>query len=561
MTTRSDSDVRQDAGELSTREASPQKELPVKPDKPAPVPPSQHHPFAVQVSTWLLHYPRLRMVVYATASLIIGLTQGLGINLVSSNLPGIQGSLGISNVESYWLVAAYTATSVTGTILLYKIRTQFGFRRFGEYGLLFFAVASLGQTFTHDFQTALAVRAVMGFAMASLGPLALFYMFEIFPPAKKLTAGLCFGLAGSQLALPVSRIISPHLLDLGHWHQLATLESGLSLICLTIIWILPLTHPPRVKVFERTDWISYPLIATAVACMSVVLTMGRYYWWQEKDWIGEVLVVGIIALTLSFMVELKRKNPIIDLRWLMTPEMVLFTGSMLFVRMLLSEQTTGMVGFLNLVGLLNDQLMALFCVILAATFAGLVVVSIIHKANRIVYIHLFSIALIAIASLTDAGSTVDTRPEQFYLTQGMIAFAGAVFLPTALWLGFIRALQFGQSQIISFILVFLSTQNVGAQVGSAFLGTIQILREKFHSSVLVENISLQNPLVSERVAQYSHLLKPVLNDGTQLNAEGLALLSQKVTQQAGLLAYNDVFRVVFYMSLGCFAVLVVHIIV
>ncbi|MBU9811351.1 MFS transporter [Rahnella sp. SL6] len=561
MTTRSDSDVRQDAGELSTREASPQKELPVKPDKPAPVPPSQHHPFAVQVSTWLLHYPRLRMVVYATASLIIGLTQGLGINLVSSNLPGIQGSLGISNVESYWLVAAYTATSVTGTILLYKIRTQFGFRRFGEYGLLFFAVASLGQTFTHDFQTALAVRAVMGFAMASLGPLALFYMFEIFPLAKKLTAGLCFGLAGSQLALPVSRIISPHLLDLGHWHQLATLESGLSLICLTIIWILPLTHPPRVKVFERTDWISYPLIATAVACMSVVLTMGRYYWWQEKDWIGEVLVVGIIALTLSFMVELKRKNPIIDLRWLMTPEMVLFTGSMLFVRMLLSEQTTGMVGFLNLVGLLNDQLMALFCVILAATFAGLVVVSIIHKANRIVYIHLFSIALIAIASLTDAGSTVDTRPEQFYLTQGMIAFAGAVFLPTALWLGFIRALQFGQSQIISFILVFLSTQNVGAQVGSAFLGTIQILREKFHSSVLVENISLQNPLVSERVAQYSHLLKPVLNDGTQLNAEGLALLSQKVTQQAGLLAYNDVFRVVFYMSLGCFAVLVVHIIV
>ncbi|MFO6298446.1 MFS transporter [Rahnella selenatireducens] len=566
MTTRSDSDVRQDAGELTTRDASPEKELSTPPPEglpkpqPASVPPSQHHPFAVRVSTWLWHYPRGRIAVYALASLIIGLTQGLGINLVSSNLTGIQGSLGISNVESYWLVAAYTATSVTGTILLYKIRTQFGFRRFGEYGLLFFAVASLAQTFTHDFQTALAVRAVMGFAMASLGPLALFYMFEIFPPAKKLTAGLCFGLAGSQIALPVSRIISPHLLDLGHWHQLTMLESGLSLICLAIIWILPLTHPPRVKVFERIDWISYPLIATAVACMSVVLTMGRYYWWQEKDWIGEVLVVGIIALTLSFMVELKRKNPIIDLRWLMTPEMLLFTGSMLFIRMLLSEQTTGMVGFLNLVGLVNDQLVTLFYVILAATVAGLVVVSIIHKANRIVYIHLFSIALIAVASLMDASSTADTRPEQFYLTQGMIAFAGAIFLPTSLWLGFIRALQFGQSQIISFVLVFLSTQNVGAQVGGAFLGTIQILREKYHSAVLVEHISLQNPLVVERISQYSHLLKPVLADSTQLSAEGLAQLSIKITQQAGLLAYNDVFRVVFYMSLGCIAVLGGHII-
>lgn len=561
MTTRSDSDVRQDAGELTTRDASTVKEPPAPATEAGSVPPSTHHPFAVQVNTWLSRYPRLRISVYVMASLIIGMTQGLGINLVGSNLPGIQGSLGISNVESYWLIAAYTATSVTGTILLYKIRTQFGFRRFGEYGLLFFAVASMAQMFTHDFQTAVAVRAVMGFAMASLGPLALFYMFEIFPPAKKLTAGLCFGLAGSQISLPISRIISPHLLDLGHWHQLTMLESGLSLICLAIIWILPLTHPPRVKVFERTDWISYPLIATAVACMSIVLTMGRYYWWQEKDWIGEVLVVGIIALTLSFMVELRRKNPIIDLRWLMTPEMLLFTGSMLFVRMLLSEQTTGMVGFLNLVGLLNEQLITLFCIILAATFAGLVFVSIIHKANRIVYIHLFSIALIAVAAWMDAHSTVDTRPEQFYLTQGMVAFGGAIFLPTSLWLGFIRALQYGQSQIISFVLVFLSTQNVGAQVGGAFLGTIQILREKFHSSVLVEGISLQNPLVVERLAQYSHLLKPVLNDGTELNAEAVAQLSLKVTQQAGLLAYNDVFMVVFYMSLGCFAVLCAHIIV
>lgn len=557
----SDSDVRQEAGEVTTRNASPQKQPPAPQPETQSVPPSTHHPFAVQVSSWLARFPRLRIAVYVVASLIIGMTQGLGINLVGSNLAGIQGSLGISNVESYWLIAAYTATSVTGTILLYKIRTQFGFRRFGEYGLLFFAVASMAQMFTHDFQTAVFVRAVMGFAMASLGPLALFYMFEIFPPAKKLTAGLCFGLAGSQISLPISRIISPHLLDLGHWHQLTILESGLSLICLAIIWILPLTHPPRVKVFERTDWISYPLIATAVACMSVVLTMGRYYWWQEKDWIGEVLVVGIIALTLSFMVELRRKNPIIDLRWLMTPEMLLFTGSMLFVRMLLSEQTTGMVGFLNLVGLLNDQLVTLFCVILAATFAGLVFVSIIHKANRIVYIHLFSIALIAVAAWMDAHSTVDTRPEQFYVTQGMIAFGGAIFLPTSLWLGFIRALQYGQSQIISFVLVFLSTQNVGAQVGGAFLGTIQILREKFHSSVLTEGISLQNPLVVERLTQYSHLLKPVLNDGTQLSAEAVAQLSLKVTQQAGLLAYNDVFWVVFYMSLGCFAVLSAHIIV
>ncbi|MFI3309105.1 MFS transporter [Ewingella allii] len=525
---------------------------------PQNAPASPHHPFAEQVSQWLSQYPRWRIMVYAMASFIIGMTQGLGINLVASNLPGIQGSLGITATESYWLVAAYTATSISGTLLLYKVRTQFGIRRFGEYGLLFFAAVSLAQVFTHDFQTAVAVRAVMGFAMASLGPLAIFYMFEIFPPAKKLTAGLCLGLAGSQIALPISRIISPYLLDLGHWHQLAFLESGLALICLAIIWVLPLTHPPRVKVFERIDWLSYPLIGIAIACISVVLTMGRYYWWFEKTWLGEVLVVGIVTLTLAFMVELKRKNPIIDLRWLMTPEMLMFTGSMLFVRMLLSEQTTGMVGFLTLVGLQNDQLITLFWVVLVMTFAGLVFISIIHKSERIVYIHLFAMLLIAGGAWMDAHSTIDTHPEQFYLSQGMIAFAGAIFLPTALWLGFVRALQFGQSQIISFILVFLSTQNIGAQLGSAFLGTIQILREKFHSSVMTDSIQLQNPLIAERVAHYRQALKAALGDDVQLQAQSLARLSQSATQQAGILAYNDVFMVVFYMALGCFAVLLLH---
>lgn len=93
MTTRSDSDVRQDAGELTTRDASTVKEPPAPATEAGSVPPSTHHPFAVQVNTWLSRYPRLRISVYVMASLIIGMTQGLGINLVGSNLPGIRDRL------------------------------------------------------------------------------------------------------------------------------------------------------------------------------------------------------------------------------------------------------------------------------------------------------------------------------------------------------------------------------------------------------------------------------------------------------------------------------------
>jgi hypothetical protein len=78
--------------------------------------------------------------------------------------------------------------------------------------------------------------------------------------------------------------------------------------------------------------------------------------------------------------------------------------------------------------------------------------------------------------------------------------------------------------------------------------------------VLIDSITLQNPYVVERVAHYTQALQPVISDSTQRNAQWLARLGAGATQQAGLLAYNDVFMVVFYMAWGCFAVLALHIV-
>ncbi|MDB5911254.1 MAG: transporter [Massilia sp.] len=501
--------------------------------------------------------PPWQAAIYAASSLTLGLTQGLGLNLVTSNIVGLQGALHATAVEMAWLPAAYFATNITGTIVLFKVRNQFGLRRFAEIGIIVYLTLTLAHLFTNDLRSALLVRAVMGFAAAPLSTLAFFYMLEWLPPAKKLTVGICFGMAGSNLALPISRIISPDLLQIGDWHGLYLLEAGFAALSFAIVFLVPITHPPRIKSFDMDDWLSLPLLTTTFACFSIVLSLGKTYWWLEAPWLGVLLAVGVGSAALLLLVEFHRENPIIDLRWLTSREMVTFAGALLIFRLLLSEQSVGAINLFTALGMQNDQLVPLFWVIGIATFLSTVVLSQIIKPERVVPIHLVALAMIAMAAWLDSQSTVLSRPEQFYVSQALMGSASALFLPPAMLSGFSKALARGPRYILSFLIVFLSTQTVGGMLGSAALSSFATLREQFHSNVIAQDITMLDPNVAARVATYGGVYARALTDPALRNAEGLALLGQAATQQANVLAYNDLFMTILVLTLATMAVLLI----
>ncbi|MGL4285304.1 MAG: MFS transporter [Phreatobacter sp.] len=505
--------------------------------------------------------PPLVFAAYAASSLLLGLTQGLGLNLVAVNLTGIQGALGITQLESNWLVAAYMATNITGMMLLYKMRTQFGLRRFAEIGLVVYVLVAFAHLFSNDLRSAVAVRAVMGFVAAPLSTLAFFYMLEKAPEAKRLPIGVCFGMLGAQVAVPLSRVISPELLGIGEWHGLYLLETGLALMSLCVILTLPLTHPPRMKVFDRADLVSFPLLAVGTGSLILVLSLGRAYWWFEAPWLGVLLAVGIAALALLAAVELNRANPIVDLRWLASREMLAFTGALMLFRVLLSEQSVGAVGLFNTLGLQNDQMIPLFWVAAVATVAGYAFTSLVVQPARVRMLHLAALTLIAAAAWMDAQATSLTRPEQFYLSQAMMAFAGAIFLAPSMVAGLVKALQRGPTYILSFLAVFLGSQTIGGLLGSAILGTFVTIREKFHSNILSGALTLTDPVVAQRVQTYGSVYSKVLQDGALRDAQGVAALGRLATQEANVLAYNDLFLLVFAMALFGIVALVSHIII
>ncbi len=499
-----------------------------------------------------------RAAAYMAASTLLALTQGFGLNLVAANIPQLQGPLGATSTEAVWLVAAYMAPNASLSLALIKIRNQYGLRSFAELGIAVFLVVSVLHIFITDLQSAIVLRFFAGIAAAPLSSLGFLYMLEAFSPARKLTVGISLALTNIGLAAPLTRLISPALIDLGGIRALLQFEVALAMLSFAAIYLLPLTAPPRVKVIEKLDIVSYLFIAIGFGAGAVVLVTGRTYWWLEAQWIGELLVVMVVALTIAAVIELNRKTPLIDLRWLFSREMLHFAAVLILFRLMLAEQTAVAGNFFQITGLLNDQLTGLYTAVTLATIAGGLVCAAVLKPGREPGLHMVALLLIGVGAFLDSHATNLTRPGQMYWSQAMIAAGGSLFLPPAIASGFTLALRKGPQYILSFIVVFLVTQSLGGLAGSAIFGSFITLREKFHSNILAEAMTLADPLVATRVSQLSAAYGHTIVDSAVLKAEGVALLSQQVTREANVLAHNDAFLVIALLAVGAAAALAIH---
>lgn len=501
----------------------------------------------------------LRAAAYVGASTLLALTQGLGMNLIATNIPQIQGYLGATTTETTWLIAAYMAPNVSLSVALIKIRNQYGLRNFAQLSLAIFVFASLLHLVVTDLQSAIIIRFVAGIAASPLSGLAFLYMLQAFSPARKMTIGICLALTNISLAPPLARLLSPTLLDIGQWPGLYMFEISLALIAFGVIYLLPLTPVPRAKVIEKLDIVSYLLIAVGFGCTAVALATGRFYWWLEAPWLGVLLAVAVITVTIAVVIELNRESPLLDIRWIASREVVHFAGTIFLFRLAVSEQSSVANNFFQNLGLLNDQIATLYLVMMAAMIVAALCCAAVMTPERVPAIHAVALCFLIIGSLLDSQSTSLTRPEQMYFSQACIAAATALFLPPAMSVGLTSALKRGPNYLLSFIIVFLATQSLGGLFGQAVFGTFITIREKFHSNILTEGILMSDPLVVQRIGQLTGAYGRVLTDKALLNAEGVALLSQQVTREANILAYNDAFLLIAIISLGALITLVGHV--
>jgi len=475
-------------------------------------------------------HPARRKIGYAAIALLVGLAATVGNALVTVNLPTVAGTLGIDLVQATWLSSIYVACNASANLLLVRSRVAFGIPLVTRSLLVLYAAAAILEFALPGFATAVLVRAASGFAAAGLTTLTIYHLLQLLPQPKR-PLGLCVGITLPQFGTPLARMVPVDLVASYGGHGLQLIELALVLLVLAVTAALPLPPSRREPAFEPLDIATIALALPGLTMLCGALGAGRYGWWTDTRWIGGCLAGGIALLGAAVAVEHNRARPLLQTRWLASGDMVRLLIVALLVRFALSEQTYGAIGVLSLGGLNNDQLHTLFAVVASAMLLGTAAAAFTLSVPRLPYQVAAAATLIALGAWLDSGSTNLTRPGQLYLSQGLLGFGACLFLGPALLYGFIRVLQRGPAYLVSMVVVFSISQNVGGLLGSAVLGTYQIASAKEHASALAERLVVGDPQVAARIA-----------------AQGPSALIAALQREAAVLAFDDVFRAVALLA-------------
>ena len=493
-------------------------------------------------------HPLGRRLAYGVVGICVGIAATFGNALVNVNVANLSGPLGLYVAEASWLPAIFVAMNATANLSLIKARIQFGIFPVTNVLLVIYAIVGLLQIPFPGFASAALVRAVSGMTGAGLITLSIYYMLQVFPPKlRPLSLVIAIGLP--QLGTPLARLVPIDVLAMNGGHGLYLIEPAVALVILALINLRPLPPSECAKVFEPLDFVTIGLSIPAMLLLCGVLGLGRLYWWGDTPWLGVMLAAALPLVALAILIETHRSRPLLRIGWLASKDILRFTAVALLVRLALAEQTYGSVGLLTSGGLTNDQLHILFGFVALAMVLGMIVASLTLSQERLRLQVAVAALIIAAGALIDSGATNVTRPPELYLSQALIGFGTTLFIGPALVFGFLRMLAKGPDHFVSFVVIFNITQNVGGLAGSALLGSYQTIQARAHAASLADHLLAGDPQVLQRIQSGSGAVAGVIDDPTLRGIQGAALLGQKLTAEANILAYNDVFRLVAILAL------------
>lgn len=496
-------------------------------------------------------HPARRKVFYLLIGIFVGLTASFQNGLLVANLTQIQGQLGLTPAEGGWISVSYNMTNACITVLLYKIRQQFGMSLFSKITLSFLLAATSLQWLisSHLLDTPnisiepyyleIVARGLSGMVASGMTVLGLFYCLQGMPTVKR-TSGLILGFGLVQFGIPLSRVISPYLAIDGQLENLFLFQFGLALICFGLINILELPPGNTEKVFEKLDFVSFGFFASGLAALAVVLVQGRILWWTTP-WLVYPLMIAIAGISIALWIETHRKNPMLQVRWMRSRNIIAFMVTGAVMRILLSEQNVGAAGLLANLGYGNDQLVTFYAVIIAASALALIISIFSTNAMDLRRPVIFAVALIALGSWMDVGVSINSAPYMFYLSQFLIAFAAVYFMGPLVFEGFLRAIGSGPAYIISFSVIFGISQTVGGLAGAAAIQAFTTIRTQMHYADMVSSLNLGDPAFSAQVAGTRNMLSNQTTDAAQANIGAVSQVLQGIQRQATVAAYSDLF--------------------
>jgi len=246
------------------------------------------------------------------ASVMVGLMSVmLNATSVSLAVPRIMSSLGASLEAAQWVVIAYMVTSTVLIPTTAWLGGRLGSRRLYIWALTVFIASQMLCGIAWNVESLIVFRILAGLGGGPLLPVALVILYQSFPPERQGTAvGLSVMAPSWGAALGFS--FGGYLIDQWSWRYVFYFNTGFAFLGL----MLSLSFLKDVGLQHKK-----PLDLPGMLSMAVFLTtfllgisQGQREGWFRSNYITGLFVISIISFALFLIVELKGRNPFLDLR-------------------------------------------------------------------------------------------------------------------------------------------------------------------------------------------------------------------------------------------------------
>ncbi|MQT12371.1 DHA2 family efflux MFS transporter permease subunit [Segnochrobactrum spirostomi] len=225
-------------------------------------------------------------------------------------LPTIQAQLGLPDGAQQWIITVYALTLAATVAIGGHLGDMLGRVRMFVCGVVLFAAGSLICSLSPNLTALLCGRIVEGLGNVTMAPAAALIAADAFGPDKRGKAmGLYSGLGG--LAMMCGPILAGALVQLGGWRSVFLINLPLAAITLFMTRVArPHAGSP---VAERFDPVHAVLLVAGVGSAVLALQESRDWGWSSPLTLG-LLAFGIVCLGIFVALQLRARNPLIDIR-------------------------------------------------------------------------------------------------------------------------------------------------------------------------------------------------------------------------------------------------------
>ncbi len=263
----------------------------------------------LQLPTGVVDDPRRRMLILAAmcSALVAVIASVSGLNVA---LQALAADLEATQNQLLWIVNGYTLTLAALLMPIGAIGDRWGRKIVLVAGLTVFMAANAASAFVNSPEALIALRVLAGAGAAMIMPVTLSVITTSFPASERARAiGIWAGFAGTGGILGL--FASAAIIDNTTWPWIFTVPLALA----GASFALTLAYVPRSREAAAGRFDILGSVTSALAIGGLVLGIQEG---PERGWTDPLtmsgLIVGVVALVLFVVIELKQDHPLLDVR-------------------------------------------------------------------------------------------------------------------------------------------------------------------------------------------------------------------------------------------------------